>query len=381
MRYTPALDGIRCYAVLVVAMYHFFIFAGGWIGVQTFFVLSGFLITALLLEAKTRHKATFFRRFYFRRIVRIFPLYYLYLAVTALGFVLIAIPPEFLDLWPYLVTFTSNFTRMGVYDRGGEYFVHFWSLAVEEQYYLVWPLIVFALPLSGLRRLVVGLLIGVPLLRLLVGELLQGQGLGADQVVRSLGVFPLMQFDAFAAGALLAVLPIASYVRRPTRLAVAAVSTWVLAGVAMLVTARFSHVRLPIDSLGHHATLVNYYHVWGNSLTNLASAAVILAAVEGAFASLLANRLVVHIGRVSYGVYILHLPLHDVLTRLVPYRHSSPTGLLIFVLYFLATVGLATLSYRWFESPFLRLKDKFDASSAPLSPVSRANSGSVRSDT
>ena len=74
MNYVPALDGIRCFAVLMVALYHFHNFAAGWIGVQVFFVLSGYLITSILLDAKERHRDVFFRRFYWRRTLRIFPL-------------------------------------------------------------------------------------------------------------------------------------------------------------------------------------------------------------------------------------------------------------------------------------------------------------------
>ena len=145
MRDVPALDGLRCFAILIVAMYHFHILAAGWIGVQIFFVLSGFLITSILLDAKARHSGTYFTRFYWRRTLRIFPLYFAYLAVAALAFALIAAPSAWRDLSGWLVTYTSNFSRMIVYDKGTEFFVHFLSLAVDEQFYLVWPLVVFLL--------------------------------------------------------------------------------------------------------------------------------------------------------------------------------------------------------------------------------------------
>jgi peptidoglycan/LPS O-acetylase OafA/YrhL len=140
MKYVPALDGVRCFAGLIVAMYHCHILAAGWIGVQVFFVLSGFLISSILLDAKERHAETFFRRFYWRRTLRIFPLYFAYLAVAAISFALFAVPAAWGELWGWLLTYTSNFSRMMVYDKGTEFFIHFWSLAVEEQLYQRWPL-------------------------------------------------------------------------------------------------------------------------------------------------------------------------------------------------------------------------------------------------
>jgi peptidoglycan/LPS O-acetylase OafA/YrhL len=158
----PALDGVRGIAILLVMLHNLTIlehresFAGklwvfgtdaGWIGVQLFFVLSGFLITGILLDE--RGQPRFFRDFYIRRIVRIFPLYYLVL------FVRFAILPRFLPdtavpvelaigFWLYV----SNWTDLVTHGVNG--FGHFWSLAVEEQFYLAWPLAVARLGARGL---------------------------------------------------------------------------------------------------------------------------------------------------------------------------------------------------------------------------------------
>lgn len=357
MRYVPALDGVRCYAVLMVALYHFHNFAAGWIGVQVFFVLSGFLITAILLDAKDRHADNYFKRFYWRRTLRIFPLYFAYLAIAAVSWNLSGAPAAFGDLWPWLVTYTSNFSRMGLFDKGTEFFVHFWSLGVEEQFYLIWPLTVFLLSRQNMRRLVIALLIAVPIMRFGLGEWLFSIGMPAERVARIVGVFTLSQFDAFAAGALLALTPLEGF-KRAHLAAIGAIALWLVAGAAMLATIPPRTPGFSIDTLGHHATTINYYHVWGPTLTNLVSASVILAAVNGYFRLLLENRVVVHIGKVSYGVYVLHLPMHYWLVKYVPFSHSSIAGLVIFVLYFTAVVLAATLSYRYFEGPFLRLKER-----------------------
>jgi peptidoglycan/LPS O-acetylase OafA/YrhL len=357
LQYVPGLDGVRCYAVLIVALYHFHNFAAGWVGVQAFFVLSGYLITSILLESKETHRESYFKRFYWRRTLRIFPLYFAYIGVMTAAYVLFSVPAAFGVLWKYLYTYTSNFTRLGVYDRGGEFFIHFWSLAVEEQFYLIWPLLVLLVSRQSLKRIVIGLLVGVPLIRLGAGEWMFAHGFEADRVARVLGAFTLTQFDAFAAGAAILLFN-ASEWRHPQRIAIGGLAVWLAAGAAMLITLPAGARGWSIDTLGHHATTINYYHVWGNTLTNLASAAVILAALKGALPWVFQNRAALHVGKVSYGVYVLHLPMHNLLNQAIDYRHSSVAGLGIFVLYFAAVVLAATVSYSLFESRFLRLKDR-----------------------
>ncbi|MDP9229972.1 MAG: acyltransferase [Bacteroidota bacterium] len=144
----PTLDGLRGFAILLVVLYHNFGFIPflnyGWLGVDLFFVLSGFLITEILLNS--RNTKNYFKNFYVRRILRIFPLYYLVLIFFLIIFPVIKNFP--LDLrfytqnqlwyWIYLQNWVFTFN----YDGKGAALNHFWSLAVEEQYYLVWPFIV-----------------------------------------------------------------------------------------------------------------------------------------------------------------------------------------------------------------------------------------------
>ena len=166
----PALDGVRGIAVLLVMLHNLtilehresllakvWVFAtdAGWIGVQLFFVLSGFLITGILLDERGRPR--FFRDFYVRRILRIFPLYYLVL------FARFAILPRFLPeaAVPFEVAigfwlYASNWTDLVTHGVNG--FGHFWSLAVEEQFYLAWPLAVGRLGARGLAGVCVALI-------------------------------------------------------------------------------------------------------------------------------------------------------------------------------------------------------------------------------
>jgi len=211
----PGLDGVRGVAILMVMAIHFvgdskaqtFVqtlltkAAGyGLFGVDLFFVLSGFLITGILLEAKNRPH--YFRNFYARRTLRIFPLYYGVLAVLFL--LLPAVTPlsPLLEqareqqgwLWTYTTNFYVAYTESW---RSLTYVTHFWSLAIEEHFYLVWPLVVFALRRETLERVCVGVVAAGLALR--IGLALAG----VSEV--SISALTPCRIDTLCVGALLAV--------------------------------------------------------------------------------------------------------------------------------------------------------------------------------
>src|SRR5262249_32690328 len=176
----PGLDGVRGLAILVVLIHNVGYFeeptdslaikiirlgiGSGWIGVQLFFVLSGFLITGILLDTKL--DAHYFRSFYVRRVLRIFPLYYLTLIVAFLAL------PHLMDLgdwpeqarryeiwhWSYLTNWFGSVPGLS----------HFWSLAVEEQFYLIWPFVVFSLSTDRLMRTCGALVVTALLIRIVM---------------------------------------------------------------------------------------------------------------------------------------------------------------------------------------------------------------------
>jgi peptidoglycan/LPS O-acetylase OafA/YrhL len=147
--HNPALDGVRGIAIILVILYHNYNFIEyfnyGWLGVDLFFVLSGYLITKILLQ--TNQSSNYFKNFYARRILRIFPVYYLSLFLFLV--LLPAIKSFPLDVQYYqqnqfwFWTYLQNWTLVLNQEGQGTVLNHFWSLAVEEQYYLIWPFMVF----------------------------------------------------------------------------------------------------------------------------------------------------------------------------------------------------------------------------------------------
>src|SRR5262249_7626528 len=138
----------------------------GWIGVQLFFVLSGFLITSILIEAREKFAlGGYLKQFYIKRILRIFPIYYLYLAALACLFFALRTPASLPADLPYLLTYVYNYRRATEQVTKSMMYVHLWSLSIEEQFYLFWPFVVFFLSKKWLAKLCAALILIIPLAR------------------------------------------------------------------------------------------------------------------------------------------------------------------------------------------------------------------------
>jgi peptidoglycan/LPS O-acetylase OafA/YrhL len=369
------LDGLRGIAVTLVLLLHFGYLNGGWIGVQLFFVLSGFLITGVLVADRPSPLGEYLRRFYWRRTLRIFPLYYGYLALLAVAYAVWALPARFPDRAASLLTYTYNFTRASDW-QPNPFFTHFWSLAVEEQFYLVWPLLVHALS----RRALIGLS-GV---LVVLGPAMRGaataffaDGRPAYDVGDAVYWFTLSHADAFAAGALVSLLRLGERVTRPGLVAAVAVGTVAAAGAAHLAALRSAGAELPMGTMGFPlAAIANHFHLWGYTVLNLASAALIAAAVgahrRGGILSLLGWAPLAGLGRISYGVYILHWPLLVLFNASVRYRPLSVRGALMCAAWAALVVAVAWMSWRFYEAPFLALKDRGPGRAPALPPAAEA---------
>lgn len=369
-RRLPELDGLRGLAILLVVVLHFSFLephssaeqayiaftSAGWIGVDLFFVLSGFLITGILLDSKGN--GAFFRTFFVRRFLRIFPLYYGYLVLI---FLIVPIldphPPEPNHIWSW--TFMNNvLMSRGGWEALPAHTTHLWSLAVEEQFYLFWPLIVFWLDRDQLIRLCVAAF-GLAIFARLFFALTTGEGVAGYALLPS-------RLDPLAAGALLAALsrtPSATVHLRRFMAPAAVGATVVLVGLGAenWILSRHTAVLPPLDfwtqMIGYPALAILF-------------AALLLIGVEGRQGSslrrLLRNPALRDLGKYSYALYLLHIPLRDAMRSYFAAIGGMPeffgSQLPFQILVLLVGMGLsyaaAVASWHILEKHFLLLKDR-----------------------
>ena len=283
-RYIKSLDGLRGAGILFVLFSHFFAtYAHPWLGfswvwVEMFFVQSGFLITTILLGDRDLGFADFSKRFYWRRALRILPPYVAYVGIFTLSFLLFRKPIDLPKHLPYLATYTYNFTRLVPGLHADSYYVHLWSLSVEEQFYLVWPLVIYFLSRRRLRQVLVFFIVMAPVCRGLLAAYLSslpwftgpGSGFGPASVGEATYGFTLSQWDGFAYGAAIPVFGLRERIRHPGRWAIALSCLLVVAGLANLIASGHTLDFSRITTLGLQATTTTHLqHVWSYSLVNL----------------------------------------------------------------------------------------------------------------
>jgi peptidoglycan/LPS O-acetylase OafA/YrhL len=360
MKYLPALDGIRALAVLLVILFHAGFFHAGWIGVQVFFTLSGYLITSILLADRASPFGAYVGRFFWRRSLRIFPLYLFFLLVAGASYLVFGAPASFEADWPYLFTYMANFARIRVGDIGPA-FVHLWSLAVEEQFYWLWPFLLYLLPPKAFKVAIAAILLLSPLVRLALFLGLVHGGHDAAYAGRLAYVLPLAQFDAFAAGASIPLWGL-SRLKHSGALFLAAFGLTAASGLANALVSHFLRGGVDIWAFGYPMYLVEgYQYVWGYSLLNLVSALAIICTLQGLpLTRALEIPGLVRIGKVSYGIYVYHLPillLGQWCFLRSGFQWNLVSRALFFPIYLAVVLAVAEASFRWLEAPFLRLKD------------------------
>ncbi|NOS72866.1 MAG: acyltransferase [Verrucomicrobia bacterium] len=359
--YVKSLDGIRGIAVLMVMMIHSRLCPFGWVGVQFFFVLSGFLITGILHAQRTSPLKEYLGRFYWRRGLRIWPLYFAFLLVCTACFWFVRVPETLPESWRWLLTFTYNFVRISPHFTDSNYFGHFWTLCVEEQFYIVWPFVVFLLRPAWLLRLVVVLVLAGPLVRFLTGLGFATIYDTPYQISRGVHNLTTSHMDAFGIGALIALLPVGAknwLSPRVWRIFLITICVTVCAGVCQSMMLWRSGAEPHWLGLGY-ATIDEFHaYVWAYSLLNLCGAALILCALaDTPVSKLLQLPWLAYIGKISFGVYVLHLPILQLFLIHWSAPYHSAQGLIRFVVFLILACGLASLSFHLFETRFLNLKD------------------------
>lgn len=353
-----ALDGVRGLAILLVLVFHYGRSARGfglenpiltasefgWVGVDLFFVLSGFLITGILYDAKGSEK--YFRNFYARRSLRIFPLYYLALAVV---FVLAALWPS-AGVWPtfnplWFVFYLSNVAMVTEAPLSAGILGHFWSLAIEEHFYLAWPLIVLLASRRQLMAIAAGLVVFSLTARVLLGLS------GAPS--QALYVLTPLRFDALAVGAICSLAirgqgGLAPLIR-PAWIAMLSCGAAVV--LIVLLTRSFSPDNGPMQMFG---------------FTPLAFAfgGMLLVGLSFRPANLVFSHPILRwFGRYSYGLYVWH-PIINVILFYTPLKaalgiEGTLSSILYLVFSFIVCLAVALASYHLWEKRFLAYKRRF----------------------
>jgi peptidoglycan/LPS O-acetylase OafA/YrhL len=350
--YYPALDGIRGLAILLVVVYHNFGFINyfffGWLGVDLFFVLSGFLITDILL--KTVGKKKYLSNFYLRRILRIFPLYYLCLVIF-----LLVLPK--LDLHLNLSYYVKNQVWLWTYLQNWLYIFrdpnqtntlnHLWSLAVEEQFYLVWPLIILVIRKPGFLLLFICLvLMAVVGLRLWIWT----------NHIADLAYFNLYTFsriDGICIGCIVALLQRVNkgFLNRYTYLIV--IFFAILNFIFFFINREYDFTFPYLALIGYTTFAMIFGLLVNEAVTGSAKMIGLI----------FNNRILKFFGKISYGFYIFHWPVYlmvkPALTSWAETFTMSPfTPILVAVIATLLAVMISVISYRYFETYFLKMKPK-----------------------
>lgn len=361
----PELDGLRGVAILLVILCHYvgnpehsalgfwphrflLAFTVGWSGVDLFFVLSGFLIGGILLDA--HNSPHYFRAFYMRRVFRILPIYYLWIllfaatAVLALAFLPGRLPLASSDLLriPVQLLFLQNIF-IGMPHFTWIWFVVTWSLAIEEQFYLLAPPLIRFLSRRRLVTILLATIVLAPFLRFLLFRY------WAPGTYLCAYLMPC-RADALSCGILLAV------AWRDAR-----VREWLRTHAALLrrvlVAASFG-VGVLLWWLAHpiNAVTVTIGYTW-LALFYSALLLTVVSQPEGWLAAVMRWRFLGWLGGISYCVYLLHDAFnffaHGVFFHAIPQLQTLPE-LAVSVLALSATLGAASLSWRYFEKPLIR---------------------------
>ena len=356
------LDSIRTFAVLLVIVSHWLhfsyikVFDLGAVGVNIFFVLSGFLITRILLESKKEaetkkiNKLLIIKNFIIRRSLRIFPIYYLTIIILL---IFNAKSETFIKQdFEYYATYSSNILFFLKQGWDGK-LSHLWSLAVEEQFYLIWPWLIIFIKQKYLKHIIIFFLFFGVLSNYILASIFPHHKL--------LNILTPSCFDAFCSGAILSYLMVfkADFVPAFTK--------WLsyLAPVCLILFVLSSLFNF--DTIIPHRTLISVFALYLIAFTIQFQGSILHTV-------LLNNKRLIFLGKISYGIYLYHnfipwiwqvsVKKLDELNMHIPlvnaYMPVKFSGILILTERFALLVLISWLSWILIESPINKLKDKFN---------------------
>lgn len=326
-----SLDGLRGVAIIMVLLLHHKLFNNGWMGVDLFFVLSGFLITGIL--RKDRNKAFFWKRFYIKRSTRILPP----MVLTCLLAYIFTPGASLLVILGYL------FTLGGFIDLDKKIFIEpvgpTWSLAIEEHFYLAWPFVIRFMTRKRALVLLLSLLVMVPLLRLAYSHPMPTADLSVTYFLTPFRV------DEMAFGCLLALLtedPLASDLLKHW----SKWGFWAIISIYLGTWIQLNHIQF---YPGGHTKLFDSMGYWLVALASFFLIAHLYLNHSGVAARLFSFGPLAWLGRISYGVYLYHILLRALVMKSL---HIDSQRMAL-VYDFPVTICASWLSFRYFEQPII----------------------------
>lgn len=356
MQYYKQLDALRFFSVLLVMIAHWiawdtsnaFVKSFHWgNGVIFFFVLSGFLITEILYKQKTQietgstNLSKALKNFYFRRTLRIFPIYYLLIL-----FLFFVNYKNTREIFPYLITYTSNILQANTTSYVGD-FNHFWSLAVEEQFYIFWPICILLTPKKHLLKFISATIILSIISKICYIQFMPDKWMAAGYLTNNV-------MFALGIGALLA------YIKHEKTLFFNQISKPI-----WLTPLMIGFYLLSFFIITHHFPIPSMTFIFDEFIFCILSSVIIARAVGNGYQFvgkfILENKYLIHLGQISYGLYLFHLfaipTFWDYISPALD-LHSSKKAT-IWMLYFIFTWITAEISYLLVEKPFNSLKKYF----------------------
>ena len=364
MKYSKNLDSLRGIAAVTVIFFHYRNFIPfGWVGVELFFVLSGYLITSILLEQKElviangQGIAFYYVNFLTRRMRRLLPLYCLLVFGCLVVYYFIG-RADIIKAWPYLMTYTVNFGKMQSGFNSTWGYGHTWSLGVQWQFYVIWPLVVWLLNKRSLFNLMALLVLASPIGRLITHQFYYtintvSTPYFAGQVVYNA---PWSHLDALCMGGLIAFPSVLNF-------AVRGVVLKAVGGVLILVAVM--HVfygewygLFSFRSLGFPNHLpYAYAYVWGYTVLAVVFTVLVAVCITGAriTTKVLDFSFLRYLGKISYGLYVYHAPVIGVVMAMSLFGGSSRFSFISIVglvLVISVTWALSHFSYYYYEAAF-----------------------------
>lgn len=359
--YYNGLDGVRAIAVILVMLFHFYpqgILQIGWVGVDLFFVLSGFLITNILIKYKDREH--YFKSFYMRRVIRIFPIYYI-VVIPLLLLNYFALHNKAIGEQLSYLFYLQNFAALGSEFLFG--LEHTWSLAIEEQFYLFFPFVIRFLPLKKSFYFVIGLILMAILLRTFFA-------IKEPEIFYWQSVLFFTRMDSLLLGALLPLAVSNFSIKKNT---MSTILNVVLIFSAILIffsiinysfanLQEYGFAQLLSQSFGKESLSTPYGHL------RFTFFALFFAACVGKVAYFSGDKHkylflrwkpLEFIGRISYGIYLYHWIIQRFTTLYLEKTGWQINAFVLVLAKIVLTIVIAYFSWIWIEKPILKLKDRY----------------------